>query len=69
VADPADFPPTSSSGAGALMKRPSEIDPVAAKQAIMIAEFLTRLGSIRASPKLIPEEGSAPGFDIALERL
>jgi hypothetical protein len=25
------------------MKRPSEIDPVAAKQAIMIAEFLTRL--------------------------
>jgi hypothetical protein len=23
-----------------------------------------RLGSLSASPKLIPEEGSAPGFDI-----
>jgi hypothetical protein len=27
-------------------------------------EFRSRLGSLSASPKLIPEEGSAPGFHI-----
>jgi hypothetical protein len=29
-----------------------------------LVEAGCRLGSLRTSPKLIPEEGSAPGFDI-----